>query len=43
MANDRQNYQNVMLVAPVFMFLAFILMAGVRRGEAIVTAPASAD
>ncbi|MEW5829684.1 MAG: SLC45 family MFS transporter [Chloroflexota bacterium] len=28
------NYNNVMLVAPVFMALAFILMAGVRRGEA---------
>jgi Na+/melibiose symporter-like transporter len=29
------NYQNVMLVGPVFMLLAFVLMAGVRRGEAV--------
>ena len=30
-----KNYQNVMLVAPFFMLLAFILMIGVRRGEAV--------
>ncbi len=30
------NYNNVMLVAPIFMALAFFLMAGVRRGEAKV-------
>jgi len=37
-----KNYQNVMLAAPAFMLLAFALMAGVRRGEA-VTAQAAAD
>lgn len=29
-----RNYNNVMLVAPFFMLLALLLMAGVRRGEA---------
>jgi len=38
-----KNYQNVMLVAPFFMLLAFILMVGVRRGEAITTPPGAAD
>jgi MFS family permease len=38
-----KNYQNVMLVAPVFMVLAFILMIGVRRGEAVIPASAAAD
>jgi MFS-type transporter involved in bile tolerance (Atg22 family) len=33
------NYNMVMLLAPVFLIVAFILMAGVRRGEA-TTAPA---
>lgn len=28
------DYGNVMLVAPVFMLIAFVLMLGVRRGEA---------
>ncbi len=28
------NYNNVMLVAPIFMLLAFVMMLGVRRGEA---------
>jgi MFS-type transporter involved in bile tolerance (Atg22 family) len=28
------NYNNIMLVAPFFMLLAFIMMLGVRRGEA---------
>ena len=28
------NYNMVMIVAPVFLVVAFILMAGVRRGEA---------
>ena len=32
------NYNMVMLLAPVFLIVAFILMAGVRRGEA-ATAP----
>jgi MFS family permease len=37
-----KNYQNVMLVAPVFMLLAFGLMVGVRRGEAVTAeAPAA--
>jgi maltose/moltooligosaccharide transporter len=30
-----ENYRNVMLVAPAFMLLAFMFMAGVRRGEAL--------
>ena len=30
------NYNTIMLVAPIFMVLAFILMLGVRRGEAKV-------
>ncbi|MCS6907249.1 MAG: SLC45 family MFS transporter [Anaerolineales bacterium] len=29
-----QDYRNVMLVAPFFMLLAWLLMVGVRRGEA---------
>ena len=33
------NYNAVMIVAPVFLLVAFALMAGVRRGEA-ATAPA---
>jgi MFS family permease len=32
-----RNYNNVMLVAPFFMLLALVLMAGVRRGEALVS------
>ena len=28
------NYNNIMLVAPFFMLLAFVMMLGVRRGEA---------
>jgi MFS-type transporter involved in bile tolerance (Atg22 family) len=28
------NYNSIMIVAPVFMTLALILMLGVRRGEA---------
>jgi MFS family permease len=28
------NYNNIMLVAPFFMLLAFFMMLGVRRGEA---------
>jgi MFS-type transporter involved in bile tolerance (Atg22 family) len=29
-----KNYNNIMVVAPIFMAIAFFLMAGVRRGEA---------
>jgi MFS family permease len=37
------NYNSVMLVAPFFLMMAFVLMLGVRRGEAVVqTAPAAA-
>jgi len=36
------NYNAMMIVAPVFMAVALGLMLGVRRGEA-VTAPAGAD
>ena len=28
------NYNTIMLVAPIFMIAAFFLMLGVRRGEA---------
>ncbi|MHB8856714.1 MAG: SLC45 family MFS transporter [Bellilinea sp.] len=28
------NYSSIMVIGPIFMLLAFILMAGVRRGEA---------
>lgn len=31
------NYNNTMLIAPIFMAAAFIMMAGVRRGEAQTT------
>jgi maltose/moltooligosaccharide transporter len=31
------NYNNVMLIAPLFLVIAFVLMAGVRRGEAVKT------
>jgi MFS family permease len=31
------NYNNIMLVAPIFMIVALILMWGVRRGEAMDT------
>jgi MFS family permease len=30
------NYNTIMLVAPIFMFLALLLMLGVKRGEAKV-------
>jgi maltose/moltooligosaccharide transporter len=29
------NYNNIMIVAPIFMVVALILMSGVRRGEAV--------
>ncbi|MFC2063872.1 hypothetical protein ACFLXB_02120 [Chloroflexota bacterium] len=29
------NYNAVMLISPFFMLVAFLLMAGVRRGEAV--------
>lgn len=29
-----ENYASIMIIGPIFMVLAFILMAGVRRGEA---------
>ena len=28
------NYNSIMIVAPTFMLLAFIMMLGVKRGEA---------
>jgi MFS-type transporter involved in bile tolerance (Atg22 family) len=31
-----ENYNSIMLMAPVFMVVALILMWGVRRGEAVV-------
>jgi len=38
-----RNYNTIMLVAPVFMLIAWILISGVKRGEAthtVETAPA---
>ena len=29
------NYNNIMLVAPIFMIIALVLLWGVRRGEAV--------
>jgi MFS-type transporter involved in bile tolerance (Atg22 family) len=29
-----KNYNSIMLFAPIFMVIAFLLMLGVRRGEA---------
>ncbi len=38
-----KNYNSIMIVAPFFMLVAFILMWGVKRGEAVVNAaPAKA-
>ena len=34
------NYASIMIIGPIFMILAFILMAGVRRGEAKTRTPA---
>jgi maltose/moltooligosaccharide transporter len=31
------NYNNVMLIAPFFLVIAFIMMLGVKRGEAVTT------
>jgi MFS-type transporter involved in bile tolerance (Atg22 family) len=31
------NWNNIMLVAPIFLAVALVLMIGVRRGEAITT------
>jgi Na+/melibiose symporter-like transporter len=36
------NYNSIMTMAPVFFFLALVMMMGVRRGEAVATSPASA-
>ena len=36
------NYNNTMIIGPVFFLLAFIMMMGVRRGEAVVPTPAPA-
>jgi len=33
------NYASIMIIGPIFMTLAFILMAGVRRGEAKTRTP----
>jgi MFS-type transporter involved in bile tolerance (Atg22 family) len=37
-----KNYSTTMLAAPLFMVLALVMMWGVRRGEAIKPAPATA-
>ncbi len=31
-----KNYNNIMIVAPIFMVVALALMLGVRRGEAVM-------
>jgi maltose/moltooligosaccharide transporter len=31
-----RNYGNTMIIAPFFMIVAFVMMAGVKRGEAKV-------
>lgn len=36
------NYNAIMIVAPIFMAVALALMVGVKRGEAVVVAPAAA-
>jgi len=33
------NYNNIMIVAPIFMVVALVLMLGVRRGEAAPEIP----
>ena len=38
-----KNYQNVMLAAPTFIVLAFVLMIGVRRGEAVKPQPSTGN
>ena len=30
------NYNSIMIVAPIFMVVAMIMMWGVRRGEAVI-------
>jgi len=30
------NYNNIMIVAPIFMVVALVMMLGVRRGEAVM-------
>jgi len=37
-----RNYNATMMIAPVFMAIAFLMMIGVRRGEATAETPASA-
>lgn len=37
-----ENYNNIMIVAPIFMGVALLMMLGVRRGEAVQMTPASA-
>ena len=37
------NYNSTMMIAPFFMMVAFVMMMGVRRGEAQVPAAAAAD
>lgn len=35
------NYNNIMLAAPIFMLVALILMTGVRKGESVTAAAAA--
>lgn len=34
-----KNYNNIMIVAPMFMAVALVMMWGVKRGEAVIGAP----
>ncbi len=37
-----KNYNNIMIVAPIFMVVALALMLGVKRGEAVMAEAAAA-
>jgi len=37
-----RNYNNIMIVAPIFMVIALVMMLGVKRGEAVQAAAATA-
>jgi Na+/melibiose symporter-like transporter len=37
-----RNYNATMMIAPIFMAIAFLLMTGVRRGEAVTLVPTAA-
>ena len=37
-----KNYNNIIIVAPIFMVVALALMLGVKRGEAVMAEAAAA-